>query len=274
MFFDEVTFGHDLKASGILKSLDTEKTFRVNPKFVSAYHAPNRALKIYASNNPAALPIDHDDRRKLILDVSTARKEDTAYFEGLRAAFAGGELAAFLHDALQADLKGFDRRKVYKTGARSDLADMTASPEMAFVVLMLDNGSLSGGEWVRKPGTSGWMAANGERWPFEEVAVPPGALYNDYLNWIASQRGERSRSQAELYRQFKKALGDRFTKERIRKPDDPAKREWRYRFAPLDECRAGFDDHCGRRREWAEPASASLSGQRFPEQKDAAEEEV
>jgi hypothetical protein len=109
MFFDEVTFGHDLKASGILKSLDTEKTFRVNPKFVSAYHAPNRALKIYASNNPAALPIDHDDRRKLILDVSTARKEDTAYFESLRAAFAGGERAAFLHAALQADLTGFDR---------------------------------------------------------------------------------------------------------------------------------------------------------------------
>ena len=60
-----------------------------------------------------------------------------------------------------------------------------------------------------------------------------------------------------MFREFKSALGDKFDRDRIRVPGGSAnEREYRYRFASLDECRAAFDAFCGRPREWASTPSA------------------
>ena len=190
-FFNEMTYGHDKAISGMLKALDTEKEIRINPKFVKAYMTPNLSLNTYATNEKSGgLPLDHDDRRKLVLDVATIRKEDHAYFEDLTRALQGGELSAFLYDALRVDLTGFNRRKVYKTRARTEIADITASPEAAFLVHVLEQGVLPDGQWKPKPGsaTGGWTAVKGNAWPKGEVAVSTQAFYSFYLDWIGQRR--------------------------------------------------------------------------------------
>jgi hypothetical protein len=137
-----MTFGHDKAISGMLKALDTEDEIRINPKFVKAYSTPNLSLKVYATNEASGgLPLDHDDRRKFVLDVATSKKEDHAYFENLTRALRNGELSAFLYDALREGLTGFNRRKVYKTRARTEIADTTASLETSFLVHVLDRAS-------------------------------------------------------------------------------------------------------------------------------------
>jgi hypothetical protein len=217
----------------------------------------------------AALPLDQDDRRKLVLDVATIRKEDHAYFEDLTRALQGGELSAFLYDAVREDLTGFNRRKVYKTRARTEIADITASPEAAFLVHVLEQGVLPEGQWTPKPGsaTGGWKAVKGNAWPKGEVAVSTQAFYSFYLNWISQQRGKTTRLLVEVVREFKSALGDKFDRDRLRAPGSSAngEREYRYRFASLDECREAFDAFCGRPREWpAGPNAQSATILPFP----------
>ena len=260
-FLNEMTYGHDKAISGMLKALDTEKEIRINPKFVKAYMTPNLALNIYATNeNSGGAPIDHDDRRKLVLDVATVRKEDHAYFENLTKALRGGELSAFLYDALREDLTGFNRRKVFKTLARAEVADTTATPEAAFLVHTLEQGVLPDGQWTPKPrpATGGWVAARGNAWPTSVVAVSTQALYGAFLNWVGCPHGNPKYRQTELYREFKSKLGDTFVRDQIRDPSDASKREYRYRFASLGDCQAAFGAFCGRPREWASASSATI----------------
>ena len=122
------------------------------------------------------MPLDHDDRRKLVLDVATSKKGDHAYFDDLTQALQEGELSAFLYDALREDLTGFNRRNVYKTRARTEVADTTASLETSFLVHVLEQGVLPGEQWTPKPMSAigGWIAVKGNAWPKSEVAILDG----------------------------------------------------------------------------------------------------
>ena len=246
-FFNEMTYGHDKAISGMLKALDTEKEIRINPKFVKAYMTPNLALNTYATNEKSGgLPLDHDDRRKLVLDVATSRKEDHAYFEDLTRALKNGELSAFLHDALREDLTGFNRRKVYKTRARTEIADTTATPEAAFLVHTLERGVLPDGQWTPKPrpATGGWVAARGNAWPTSVVAVSTQALYGAFLNWVGCPHGNPKYRQTELYREFKNKLQGH-----VRQGPDPRSQRRQQARVPIPasprsaSCQAAFGAH-------------------------------
>jgi hypothetical protein len=112
VFYDECFFGHNLSAKGRVKSQITSTTLTVEPKFIGKYEAKNSLMNVFSSNEVAALPIDKDDRRVLVLEVSREHARDCAWFQALRDALDGGELAAFVRDALAADLSGFDRTDV------------------------------------------------------------------------------------------------------------------------------------------------------------------
>jgi hypothetical protein len=144
LYFDECHFGHDHHAKGKLKGDITGRTQRIEPKGLNAYHVRNMPLRVYSSNAIAALPLDHDDRRFLVLEVSAKHANDVAYYAALWKALDGGELAAFVYDALAADLSGFDqdRRVPYRTEARAKLAAATASPEDDYLLALLERGGL------------------------------------------------------------------------------------------------------------------------------------
>jgi hypothetical protein len=78
----------------------------------------------------------------LALAVSDIHAKDVAYFAKLMAAIEGDELAAFVHDALSADLSKFEsvRREPPKTKARARLAAATARPEEEYLAELLDHG--------------------------------------------------------------------------------------------------------------------------------------
>jgi hypothetical protein len=170
-------------------------------------------------------------------------------------------LSAFLFDALREDLTGFNRLDIHKTRARTSLADITASLEAAFLLHILEQGVLPGEQWALKPGSStgGWVAVGRNAWQTSEVAIPTNALYEHYLDWVSRQRGKTTNSQAELSREFEQRLGKKFLRDRIRVPGSASnlnKREYRYRFAALGDCRGAFDDHCGRPRDWPSETGA------------------
>ena len=69
----------------------------------------NTALRLFASNEVAALPMGVSDRRLVVLAFADDHQEDHVYFAALRKAMEGGEVAAFVHDALAADLTVFEK---------------------------------------------------------------------------------------------------------------------------------------------------------------------
>jgi hypothetical protein len=279
-FFDEIAFGKNLAISGFVKALDTEEDLWINPKYVKAYPTPNIALNIYATNEASGgVPLDRDDRRKFVLRVAASEKENHAYFEDLIRAFQGGELSAFLHDALNRDLKSFNRLKVYSTLARAEVADVTATLEAEFLLQTLEQGVLPGGQWTPKPavnGRGGWVPAKGNAWPVGAVTVPTDALFAMYLEF-ARQRAKRPGAKAQLSSEFKNQLGDAFDQSsRMRVPGSDHAKESRYWFASLGDCRAAFDAFCKRPREWPETPSAQILPfpQSFPGSGEDGEEAV
>ena len=75
-----------ITAQGQAQGRHHRNKIRIEHKGINAYHVKNTALRIYSSNEIAALPIDLDDRRFLVLDVSHARQNDSEYYTALRQA--------------------------------------------------------------------------------------------------------------------------------------------------------------------------------------------
>jgi hypothetical protein len=134
-FYDETFYGHDPRIKQKLKGYVTERTITIEPKFINAFQTLNILLNIFASNEMAAAPIDANDRRAFVLAVSEDRQEDLPYFADLKKAFADGEVAAFVYDALRADLSDFERtrRTPLPTKAKATLALVTGNEVQTFL---------------------------------------------------------------------------------------------------------------------------------------------
>jgi hypothetical protein len=69
-FFDEGVLRNDDTSRQVLKYITTEEDQFVNEKYIVGYTAPSFLHLIIASNNRKFLPIDEDDRRFFVLEVS------------------------------------------------------------------------------------------------------------------------------------------------------------------------------------------------------------
>jgi Family of unknown function (DUF5906) len=255
LFYDEAVFAHDPRIRGKLKSEITEKGITIAPKGINSYAVRNRALRVFASNDAAPLAIDIDDRRVFVLVVADTYANDIAYFKALRQAFDGDEMAAFVHDALAADLSAFEdtRRNPPKTKAKADLADATARPEQEFLRELLERG---------KPPPDGAVHWGPRRYPREDpepedpwcngkVTVEKDAAHSAYLAWLKRAKPQaRPVGTTELHRIIQQILGvAAFHSENVW---DGKKTRRMTVVASLDDCRAAYDKHTGYEREWDE----------------------
>jgi hypothetical protein len=117
LFADEAFYAGDKQHVGTLKSLITEPYLTVEAKFQNAVQTPNRLHVLLASNEEWVVPASLDARRFLVLDVSSARANDHAYFAAIRAQMEAGGHAAMLYDLLDLDIRTFNVRAVPVTDA-------------------------------------------------------------------------------------------------------------------------------------------------------------
>ena len=81
VFADESTWGGERREAGQLKGLVAEPTVLIRRKYLKAVEEPSAMHFVIASNSDWPIPVDWDDRRFFVLDVSDARQQqDTAYF--------------------------------------------------------------------------------------------------------------------------------------------------------------------------------------------------
>jgi hypothetical protein len=133
----------------VLKSLITERTILIEPKFVDATLWPNRMHLLMAANANWVVPASADERRFAVFDVSNRyarnaapEKEREAYFNALYAELNNGGLGAMLYDLLHWDLGDWHPRRVPATEGLQKQKALSLPPLARWMELMLQDGKL------------------------------------------------------------------------------------------------------------------------------------
>ncbi len=142
VFADEAFFAGDPRHARIQKALVTEPVLMVEQKGIDASPSPNCVHLLMASNEKWVVPAEADDRRYFVLDVSSARANDHAYFKAIQDEMDAGGLEAMLHDLLAMDLSGFNVRAKPNTAALHDQKMRSLPPEDEWLLAILEDGAL------------------------------------------------------------------------------------------------------------------------------------
>ncbi len=144
---DEALFVGNPEHRNALFGLITEPTLTIEPKGCGLYKADSYLNLSITSNADHFLPVSGTARRFLIPTVSAARKQDFAYFAGLKAELEDGGYEALLYHLLhEVDLTDFNVRMVPQTEGLMQQRDHSLPPLEAWWCELLETGTLWGAD--------------------------------------------------------------------------------------------------------------------------------
>lgn len=152
LFADEAFYAGDRKHEAMLKMLVTEEMITIEGKGVDAEPCSNFVHLLMASNSQWVVPAGFDERRFLVLDVSTEHMQDSAYFSAIMTELRSGGYEALLHHLLTYDLSQYEVRALPKTAALQEQKILSFNPEEEWWFGKLQKGEVFEGEgwpqWV------------------------------------------------------------------------------------------------------------------------------
>ncbi|MDP2225934.1 MAG: PriCT-2 domain-containing protein [Moraxellaceae bacterium] len=232
IFIDEGVFGGDRSKAGTLKTRITEPFVMLERKGVDAIKMPNRAVYIVASNEEAIVPADLGDRRWMVLQVSTIKREDHAYFREIAAELEAGGYEAMLYDLLTHDVSaGPDPRKILKGPELFEQMIRSANPYVRYLHGLLECGRL----------------------PHYESGAPNTTCIAALWDEFRTKQGRPTHTNdSQLAKTLKKAIGVRSLGQvgRFAGPGGAAERSTNYQFPPLAIARRAFEGHVGMVVQW------------------------
>ena len=218
---NEAIWSGSRKEAGALKALITDPHIILEGKGRDALTIPNCRHLIVSSNESCPVPLDLDDRRFFVLNVSSHRKEDLLYFSRLEEQMLQGGREALLFDLYHEDLNGFDPRRMPVNDMALDLKLESAAVPQLYLFEALREGRFNlserHGEWD---------------------SLPCEFLYRHYRDWC-EQEGIRPGSSSELGRELHRILQVGKTRRSC-----AGIRAWWYELEPLERCRARFELFC------------------------------
>lgn len=228
---NEALWGGSRKEVGALKAFITDPTIIIEGKGKDAIPIDNCRHLIVSSNEEWAVPIDLDDRRFFVLNVSPHLKENASYFSALSDQMDEEGLSALLFDLLNEDLTSFDPRKMPLNDSGFDIKLKTAGSVEKYIFASLHEGRFNIGS--KKTG--------------EWTPLPCEELYDSYKVWCVRE-GLRHEASSEFGKRLKKLI----SVEKSRRSLDGV-REWWYMLPSLAECRLRFQNFCKQtKRIWEE----------------------
>ena len=188
VFADEVLFGGDKKSIGVLKTMQTEDTFTVEPKGVNAFIVNNHRRFIYSSNEQWIIHKETDDRRYQVIDVKNKKMSGETYKQIRQQLNDGGREALYylLTSAeIQERIEDYDF-EANMVSTKAGIQQMIQSePVLGWFHEILDNGGhdeLVHGKKVIKE----WK-------PFQPNAfsTEKDALYDSFVRYMETHGGKR-----------------------------------------------------------------------------------
>jgi hypothetical protein len=250
VFANEAIWGGDKKQEGSFKSLITDEELFVNKKMIPKYRVLNRVHLIMASNNEWAVPIDLDDRRFVVLEVSEARKGDHAYFKALAEEIKNGGTEALIHHLLHLDISEFNPRELPKTGPQE--AKLLAKIRGLDSVGQWWFGVLESGQITTDGGGRGptFVVSGTDTWEEGPITVFVDKLFQSYVDSTRSTRGHVF-GKSEFGKKLSKLASNEFRKTKMTvKSDGTTARTNAYILPSLSRCRELMDKLMGQAGSW------------------------
>lgn len=185
LHLNEALWGGHKGAAGTLKGLITDPSIPIEPKGKDIFAVRNYTRVIVSSNESWAVPVDMDDRRFLVLDVSGDHKEDHTYFAKISEQMrTQGGCGALMHLLQAMDLSNFEVRKVPVSAHVIDLKLQSAEPVVQWWFQRLKEG-------------------HAETWPLQ---AEKEMLHGDYLDWCKALKMQHPLSLELFGRAMKKLV--------------------------------------------------------------------
>jgi hypothetical protein len=230
VYANEAMWGGNKSAEGALKAMITDENSSVEQKFKDTVRIQNVKRIIFSSNEDWAAPVAKDDRRFLVLDVSSDHKEDIAYFAAIIGQMRKGGSEALMFELLNRDISGFEVRNLPQTPYSFDLKLLSMDTVDQFIF-----------EYLRD--------ATEETW---EDTPRKSIFHGEYIEWC-QQHGKKHRHPASIFGKHIKQLIPTLkeTKKAASGHElnlDPVgkvpKRYSHYVFPSLSESRAHYEKAC------------------------------
>jgi len=221
VFADEVTWGGDKQAEGILKSLITEPYFMVEQKNKDALRVKSHVNLIISSNNDWVIPAGLQERRFCTLSVQNTKVGNRRYFNKMfERMYKKGGLEAMMYDLLNYDISNVDLRTIPKTEELLQQIINTMHPVHRFWYDRLQFGSLNYYEesWVKM--------------------VEQAKLYEEYINFCDTVHI----SYKLPLNQFSRKLNEVCPEIKKIRPLYEGKQTPHYEIPDLETCRFIFED--------------------------------
>lgn len=241
IFGDESFFAGDKRHESVLKQIITERSVVIENKGIDAKQATNFAHLILASNENWVVPVGHEERRFLMIDVPKRVLERGAMFAFVKSIKADLQqrsgLSNLLYYLQNYNLENFEPRDYPHTEALHDQAVMSLPTEAEWLLRKLEDGILlpSHVEW--------------------SLPIVKDRLIEDYIEYASKIGARRAASATALERFLLRVIPGITADRRHTGPHDfrgggNAEHRAFWMFPPLDVCRAGFATHVLTNHAW------------------------
>jgi hypothetical protein len=138
---DDIVAKGDRKLMRRIMTLVTQKTIRLNPKYVPSYAIPDTINYYYTSNDPDAFYMDDGDRRFFVHEVAADKFAPYREYVKWRDSDAG--IAALWHYLLSLNINAFDpQAPAPETRGKREMQDLGKSDLGSWVRELRDNGDV------------------------------------------------------------------------------------------------------------------------------------
>lgn len=224
---NEASWGGNKSERGKLKAMVTDATLPVEMKNQDIVDIDNYLRLIVSSNEDWPVPIDLDDRRFVILDVSPAYQQNKTFFAALHAQMNSGGYAALMHDLLDIDLSRFMPRDKPASPFGADIKIRSADSPTRWLYDVLNANAWANGLPVFNQGvTSAQMRKEG--------------LFADYQRWVREANDRHPVARDQFFKVVRSLLGTTMNEARPAAPAGQTRERYAV-FSSLIACRSEFE---------------------------------
>jgi hypothetical protein len=245
---DEAFWAGDKSAEGKIKDLVTGDWHLIEYKGREPQKVRNILRLLVTSEQERIVPAALKERRFAVFDVAQHQMQDHAYFAAIEEELQNGGRGALLHYLQHFDISNVDLRRIPETAALRDQKLASMESDRTWLLNLLREGVLPGD-----------TDAAGE------VAIE--RYYAGYVEHAKNISNQHRLSVEEVGRRLRAIVPG--TK-RVREPrklladGSESKRRWMYRFPPLAESRAAFNDSMKSTEQWEEDVIAEWQADHQP----------
>lgn len=230
---NEASWGGNKSERGKLKAMVTDATLPIEMKGHDIIDVDNYLRLIVSSNEDWPVPIDLDDRRFLVLDVSPAYQQNQVFFAALHRQMDNGGRAALMHDLMAVNLTGFAPRNKPASPFGADMKIRSADSPTRWLFDVLNANTWAGGVPL-----------------FAQAGMPTEmakeSVFADYQQWARAAADRHPVGRDPFYKAVRTLLGASMTEVRpAATPGQPRPRK--LVFSSSAACRNAFEHATGTR---------------------------